>query len=351
MHDDHVKQGKAIQRETGKTFHIATRLLPERIRHPTYVLYGFFRLADEIVDDPDGPDPAEQTRQLDALRAQALGEEPAEDPVVDAFATLRETHGIDDEWVEAFVDAMAADVHTDTYDTYADLAAYMRGSAAAVGVMMTDVMGIDAETDATDESTHTSADVETGVDGETVRGHAIALGEAFQLTNFCRDVREDVVDRDRVYLPVETLHAHGATVADVKALEATPEVKAAIAAETTRAEDLYRDGVRGIKYLPRDCQFAVLLAAVLYAEHHRVIRARGFDTVSADVDLPTWRKLACVAKTAWAWWRNPDPEAVFERVSAVPSRRDDDYEATAGGHGTEEPGGLGDRVLGWLPSR
>ena len=333
MHDEHVKEGKAIQRETGKTFHIATRLLPERIRHPTYVLYGFFRIADEVVDDPDGRSREEQARRLEALRAQALGEKPADDPVLEAFAELCETYGIDDEWVNEFLDAMASDIDTDRYETYADLEDYMRGSAAAVGVMMTDIMHLDDEA------------------YEQALPHAIKLGEAFQLSNFVRDVHEDVVDRDRVYLPEETLERHGADVEDVKRLEFTPEVRDAIAEETARADGLYREGVAGIRYLPEDCQLAVLLAAVLYAEHHRVVRKRDYDTVSVDVDLPLWRKLACVVRTRWHWQWNKDPEAVFRRVSAVPYGDEHADEHHEGEHHGDDGGrGALGRVRGWLPS-
>lgn len=70
---------------------------------------------------------------------------------------------------------MATDIETSRYDTYADLEAYMRGSAAAVGVMMTAIMEPDME--------------------EAALPHAVKLGEAFQLTNFLRDVREDILDR------------------------------------------------------------------------------------------------------------------------------------------------------------
>ncbi|WP_323675591.1 phytoene/squalene synthase family protein [Halorubellus sp. PRR65] len=334
MHDEHVKEGKAIQRETGKTFHIATRLLPERIRHPTYVLYGFFRIADEVVDDPDGLSREEQSRRLEELRAQALGEEPADDPVLEAFAELCETYEIDDAWVNEFVDAMATDIDTDRYETYADLEDYMRGSAAAVGVMMTDIMHLDEEA------------------YEQALPHAIKLGEAFQLSNFVRDVHEDVVERDRVYLPEATLERCGADVADVKDLEFTPEIQDAIAAETARADELYREGVAGIRYLPEDCQLAVLLAAVLYAEHHRVVRKRDYDTVTVDVDLPTWRKLWCLVRTRWHWQWNKDPEAVFRRVSAVPyddRHADDHHEEGASGSDHDGRGALG-RVRGWLPS-
>ena len=84
-----LAESKAIHRRTGTTFYVATRLLPKRVRHATYVLYAFFRVADEIVDDPNGPPPDEQREQLDSLRVAALGGE-SDDQVLAAFGELRE---------------------------------------------------------------------------------------------------------------------------------------------------------------------------------------------------------------------------------------------------------------------
>jgi len=271
--------------------------LPERVRKQTYVLYGFFRVADEVVDGDEDRTPAEQRARLETLRAAALGQHPAEDPVVEAFSEVRAETGIPDKEVHAFIDAMEADIDTDRYETYEDVEAYMRGSAAAVGNMMSAVMGV------TDPS---------------VRPHAMALGEAFQLTNFIRDIKEDIDDLDRVYLPLETLREHGATVDDLRAERCTPELQRAVAAELRRAERRYRTGVQGIQKLPEDCQFGVLLAAVLYAEHHRLIRGCDYDVVSTRPTLSRSRKLWTVARTWWHWRRTRDPVAVFKRVSAVP---------------------------------
>ncbi|MFQ3293772.1 MAG: phytoene synthase [Halobacteriales archaeon] len=302
MNENQIKRGKAIQRRTGRTFHLATRLLPQRIRYPTYVLYGFFRIADEVVDAADTPPPDEQARRLDKLRDEAIGQREPDDPVMGAFQDLKATHGIADEEVNAFVDAMASDIHMDRYETREDLDAYMRGSASAVGVMMTDVMELEGEA------------------YERALPHAVALGKAFQLTNFVRDVREDVVDRDRIYLPRAVLREHGVDPTNIETLEFTPHIANAVEAELKRAERLYREGVAGIRYLPADSQFAVLASAALYAEHHRLIRDRDFDVIAETPDLGLARSLSVLARTRWHWLWNKDPEAVFRRVSAVPTR-------------------------------
>ena len=288
-----VARGKRIQRRTGKTFHVATRLLPERIRHPTYVLYGFFRIADEVVDAEDTGPPDEQRAELDRLRRAALGDKETDDPVLEAFAAVREEHGIPDEDVHAFIDAMAADIDTDRYETYEQLESYMDGSAAAVGRMMTAIMELDAEAEA------------------KALPHATKLGEAFQMTNFIRDVREDVVERDRVYLPMETLRRHDVSEEQILDLEFDDDVAAAVREELARTERLYEEGVAGIKYLPEDCQLAVLLAAVLYADHHRLIRSLGYDTVSTTPELSFVRKISLLVRTRWKWQWNRDPETVF----------------------------------------
>lgn len=293
------QRGKAIHRETGQTFYYATRLLPERIREQTYVLYGFFRIADEVVDDGVSRSPEDQRAELEAIRAGALGQAETDEPVIEAFAEIRENAGIADQEVEEFIDAMLSDIDTDRYETYEELEAYMRGSAAAVGNMMTAIMDVDRP--------------------EAARPHAMALGEAFQLTNFIRDVREDIRELDRIYLPLETLEQYEVTPDQIAREECTPEFRRAVQSELRRAEQRYREGVEGIEHLPADCQFAVLLAAVLYAEHHRLIRKQNFDVLSARPELTRPRKLWVIAKTWWNWRRYRDPVTVFRKVSAVPA--------------------------------
>jgi len=299
VNDPQLERGKAIHRETGQTFYYATRLLPERIREQTYVLYGFFRIADEVVDDGADRPASRQRERLEEIRAAALGEGTIDEPVVEAFDSVREEAGIADEEVEQFVDAMVMDIDTDRYESYEDLERYMRGSAAAVGNMMTAVMDVERP--------------------QRARPHAMALGEAFQLTNFIRDVREDIRELDRVYLPLETLDQYGVTVDQIEREQCTPEFRRAVQSELRRAESCYREGVKGIKHLPEDCQFAVLLAAVLYAEHHKLIRKQDFDVLSARPELTRARKLFVVARTWWNWRRYEDPVTVFRRVSAIPA--------------------------------
>lgn len=292
-----LAESKAIHRRTGTTFYVATRLLPKRVRHATYVLYAFFRVADEVVDNAERSPPDDQREQLECLREAVLGRRETDDPVLAAFCELREHYDIREKVIDEFVNAMATDITKRRYETYEELETYMGGSAAAVGEMMTAVM--------------------QPADADIALPHARALGEAFQLTNFLRDVREDVIERDRIYLPQTTLAEHGVTETQIERLEMDETFAATVASELRRTEDRYRKGVAGIKYLPEDCQFPVLLAAVLYADHHRLIRERDYDVLSATPELGTVRKLSLLARTRWHWLWNKDPEAVFAKVSTV----------------------------------
>ncbi|MFB6227052.1 MAG: phytoene/squalene synthase family protein [Halobacteriales archaeon] len=301
---DDVATSKAIQQRTGKTFHVATRLLPQRVREATYVLYAFFRVADEVVDDPEGKPPDEQRAELARIREAALGHKETDDPVLSAFRSIKERYGVPDREVNTFMDAMEMDITTDRYDTHADLGEYLRGSSVAVAYMMLEVMDPEEK--------------------ERARPHAKALGEAFQLTNFLRDVREDIVDYDRIYLPESTLAKHDVTEEQIAAFRFDDDFAAAMRTELERTERLYRDGVEGIQYLPPDCRFGVLLSAVLYAEHHRQIRAHGYDVLSARRTLTTRRRLWLAAKTWYHYKRTGDAVATFEAVSAVPPEEPDD---------------------------
>lgn len=300
---DSLERATAIQRRTGRTFYLATRLLPKRVRHATHVLYAFFRIADDVVDDPDPAPARAQRAELGRLREAALGGEGTDDPVLAAVSDLRERYDIPEREIAEFIAAMVEDIDPPRYETTEDLSGYLRGSSVAVANMMLAVMAPDM----------------TAEDLERARPHARSMAEALQLTNFLRDVREDVCEYDRIYLPREVLERNGATEDQIRNLQCSPALTSAIREELERTEFRYRHGVDGIEYLPADCRFAVLLAATLYADHHRLIRAQGYDVLSAQPTLTIRRRLLVLARTWWHWRRTGDPRETFEAVTTFES--------------------------------
>ncbi len=177
----------------GRTYFLATRLLPAERRPAVHALYGFARHADEIVDDlGDGRPAAAKAAALDELGtalATALDGGPAAHPVLAAVADTARRLGIDRAHFVDFLASMRMDTEVRSYATFADLGRYMHGSAAVIGLQMLPVLGTVGPREEAEEP-------------------AAALGVAFQLTNFLRDIGEDL-DRGRVYLPAAELAAFG----------------------------------------------------------------------------------------------------------------------------------------------
>jgi phytoene synthase len=302
-----LERARAIQRRTGRTFYLATRLLPERVRHATYVLYAFFRLADDVVDDSDPAPASEQRAELGRLRRGALGRDDTDDAVLQATSDLRDRYDVPDREIAEFIGAMVEDIDHPRYQTVEGLSRYLRGSSVAVAYMVLSVM-----------STEMSED-----DLERARPHARSLGQALQLTNFLRDVREDVLEYDRIYLPRSVLERNGVSDEAVRELEFSPGFANAVREELERTETRYRHGVEGIRYLPEDCRFAVVLAATLYAEHHRLIRNRGYDVLSDRPTLTIRRRILVLVRTWWHWRHTAgDPSRTFDAVTAFESTAD-----------------------------
>ncbi|MFI9770813.1 phytoene/squalene synthase family protein [Streptomyces sp. NPDC052415] len=236
----------------GRTYFLATRLLPLERRSAVHALYGFARWADDIVDDLDrSRTPDERDRMLKRLEgdlARELRTGGGDEPVVRAVADTAHRYDIDRALFADFLASMRADLTVTDYPTYADLREYMHGSAAVIGLQMLPVLG-------------------TVVPREEAAPHAAALGEAFQLTNFLRDVGEDL-DRGRVYLPADLLAAHGVDRPLLEWSRRTgrrdPRIHAALVAAEAMIRAVYRTAEPGIAMLDPRVRPCIRTAFTLY---------------------------------------------------------------------------------------
>ncbi|EYT79661.1 phytoene synthase, partial [Streptomyces sp. Tu 6176] len=248
----------------GRTYFLATRLLPVERRPAVHALYGFARRADDIVDDLDGTRTAEERdralRRLEDGLAHGLRTGEGTEPVVRALADTAGRYGIAHTLFADFLASMRSDLHVTDYATYADLRAYMHGSAAVIGLQMLPVLG-------------------TVVSREEAAPHAAALGVAFQLTNFLRDVGEDL-DRGRVYLPADLLAAHGADRSLLEWSRRTGRTDARIRAALVAAEELtrgvYRAAEPGIALLDPRTRPCIRTAFTLYGGILDAIADQGY---------------------------------------------------------------------------
>ncbi|MCM2391935.1 phytoene/squalene synthase family protein [Streptomyces albipurpureus] len=264
----------------GKTYFLATRLLPVERRSAVHALYGFARWADDIVDDLDsGAPPQERDRALADLERQlatGLRDGHSTEPVVRALAHTARTHDIPARLFADFMHSMRSDLEVTHYPTYDDLSGYMHGSAAVIGLQMLPVLG-------------------TVVPREEAAPHAAALGVAFQLTNFLRDVGEDL-DRGRVYLPEDLLAAHGV---DRELLywsretgRTDPRIRQALLAASELTKGVYREAEPGVDMLDPRARPCIRTAFTLYGSILEAIADDDFRVLHRRSVVPRRRRAA-----------------------------------------------------------
>ncbi|MFJ8864276.1 phytoene/squalene synthase family protein [Streptomyces sp. NPDC102473] len=274
---------RRLNAQHGRTYFLATRLLPVERRPAVHALYGFARWADDIVDDLDRRQPpAERDRLLRLLEsdlADGLRTGGGDEPVVRAVADTAGRYAIDHGLFADFLASMRSDLTVTDYPTYEDLRGYMHGSAAVIGLQMLPVLG-------------------TVVDREVAAPHAAALGVAFQLTNFLRDVGEDL-DRGRVYLPADLLAAHGVQRPLLEWSRRTgrhdPRVRAAFAEADTMIRAVYREAEPGIAMLEPRVRPCIRTAFVLYRGILDAIAADGYRVLHRRAVVPRRRRAVTAA--------------------------------------------------------
>jgi phytoene synthase len=258
----------------GRSYYLATRLLPREVRSAVHALYGFARAADEIVDGPSS-----LTSQAKAEALRDLGEAVRSgDQRVDVAPAMRDTlvrHQIPMGTVDAFLASMRQDLDTATYGTYEELLAYAHGSAAVVGVQLTHVFG-------------------TVVPMRLASPYAIDLGLAMQVTNMLRDVAEDL-RRGRVYLPQEDLDRFGVTVEQLRAGIVDDAFRALMRFQIARNRGLYRNAAQGIRLLSPRARPAVEAALRLYAGILDEIERADYCVLDRRVAVPRPRRALLLA--------------------------------------------------------
>jgi phytoene synthase len=239
-----VAPSRALNHRHGKTYYLASLLLSSDSRPYVFALYGFCRYVDDIVD-VENDDPALRLRKVDVFRERFLAEVrrgSSDDPIVAATIATIDHFGIPIEYFERFLASMRQDFIVSRYPSLADLLAYMDGSAAVIGEMMLPILRAD------DPGAHAPAR---------------ALGNAFQMTNFLRDVDEDL-DRGRIYIPEEDIDRFGAWDAFDSRM-VTDEFRELMAFEITRTRRWYADSFAGDDYLQGRALRCIRAARNIYA--------------------------------------------------------------------------------------
>ena len=257
----------------GKTYFLATLLLPKAKRPFVHALYGFARYADEIVDDLASELSVEEKAQALSTWGNTvladLKKGTSDDHVGRALIDTVKRFDIPHEHFEAFLHSMTMDLTVQEYETYEDLLEYVYGSAAVIGLEMVPILG-PLHNDAFEA--------------------AKKLGIAFQLANFIRDVDEDL-DRGRVYLPIKELAQFGVTREMLEERVLTPEIIEALKFQIARVRQLQAEAAPGIAMLEATSRPCIQAASTLYCGIVDEVEKIGYDIFNQRAKTSTARRL------------------------------------------------------------
>jgi phytoene synthase len=271
-----IRQARAVIAHHSKSFALASRLLPPGVREEVWVLYQWCRRADDLIDL--APSPEAQVAAIKQLRMEldsVYARAPQEDPALAALQEVLLGHDIPREYPEELLKGLIMDMGGLRYEAMEDLLLYCYRVAGVVGLMMSHVMGVR--------------------DPVALR-HAVHLGIAMQLTNICRDVREDW-ERGRLYIPDSVLARFGGGGlhtqfgAPLTHAHAGP-LSAAVRFLLHEADRYYASADGGIPYLSWRCGVAVRAARLIYARIGAVIARQQYDVFAGRAYVRKRRKLA-----------------------------------------------------------
>lgn len=245
-HESSQACSRLITNKYSTSFSLGICMFARRFRAPIYAIYGFVRLADEIVDSFHGYDKASLLNRFRRDTWRAIEEGISLNPILHSFQQTVNHYGIQRELIEAFLDSMEMDLHHNRYSP-ALYKKYIYGSAEVVGLMCLRVFCEG------DEALY-----------QELEAPAKSLGAAFQKVNFLRDLRSDFDERGRVYFP------------GVNFENLTAEDKATIEADILQDFD---HAYAGILKLPVGARLGVYVAYVYYLELFRKIQRSAVETI------------------------------------------------------------------------
>ena len=255
-----IATSKSITRNYSTSFSLGIRFLSKNFREPIYNIYGFVRVADEIVDTfHDSP----QTELLAEFRrdtALAIERKISTNPVLQSFQATVNEYYIEHYLIETFLNSMEMDLSKSDH-SQASYDQYILGSAEVVGLMCLRVF-VDKDKELYDR----------------LKPSAMKLGAAFQKINFLRDLKDDYQNLGRMYFPGVDLAEFNDTIK--KQLE--DEI----------AKD-FHEGYLGIKQLPKTSRFGVYVAYIYYSRLLKAISKKPAQQLMIErVRIPNHKKYA-----------------------------------------------------------
>lgn len=233
------KISSLITRKYSTSFSLGIKMLEKKYQQPIYSIYGFVRVADEIVDSFDGYNKKKLLKRFRKDTFLAISDGISTNPVLNSFQNVVNKYKIDTKLIETFLDSMEMDLEMSKYDKKS-LKKYILGSAEVVGLMCLKVF-VDG-----DDKTY-----------KNLSEPAQILGSAFQKINFLRDLGEDYQKLGRIYFPNVNLDKFS----DKKKREIEKDL-----------EKEFEVGLYGTLMLPKSVSFGVYVSYLYYYELFKLIK-------------------------------------------------------------------------------
>lgn len=269
---------QGVTREHAASFYLASHALAGDKRRGSYAVYAFCRRIDDAIDEAEGAPREELERRVSVLRAEldaVCSYEPLSDPSLLALRHTMRRFGIERRPFDELIDGVAWDVTLEQVRDEEEFERYCYLVAGTVGLMMAELFG---------------------VTGPEALPHAIDLGVAMQYTNILRDVREDFVERGRVYLPQTALDRHGVTREELSQRSASPRLRALVRELAAVAREKYRSADQGIPMITSAAgRAATTIMRAAYSEILTVLELRDWDVLAGRARVSTAGKLVAVA--------------------------------------------------------
>ena len=264
-----------ITRKEAKNFYYAFLTLPRIKRRAIYVIYAFCRFCDDIADGEEDVD--EKLIQINRVRKnlERVGFYNFQEPVYVALSDVINQFNIPVEYFDSLLSGMEMDLFKSRYNNFSELEEYCYRAASVVGLMCIHVFGFK---------------------DSRAEQCAISLGIAMQLTNICRDVREDL-DLGRIYLPADEMLRFGYSEKLLESLQVTDEFNELMKYQVVRARKYFVDGMRIVDYLEDDAKVCTSLLGNLYVALLDRIEGNGYDVLSSRIRLTILEKLLFLAIT------------------------------------------------------
>lgn len=260
-----ISSSKIITKKYSTSFSLGIKFLTKEFQNPIYSIYGFVRVADEIVDSFHEAPQKEMLEEFRRDTKLAIERKISSNPVLNAFQKVVHEYGIEMSIIETFLDSMEMDLTKVYYDKL-KYEQYILGSAEVVGLMCLRVF-VNKNNELYDE----------------LKPYAMKLGSAFQKINFLRDLKDDYHELGRVYFP------------GIDMSNFSDDTKKILEKEI--AED-FKLGYQGILKLPKSSRFGVYVAYIYYSKLLLSIQRKSAHTIlNQRVRIPNHKKYALFFKS------------------------------------------------------